>query len=60
VFLADKFSLQEGVSSPVESYHCRGSIDSLAHHPSRNEGTMKLKAFEYYNGQNLVKFLLEY
>jgi len=32
--LADKFSLEESVSSPVESHHCFGSVDSLLHHPN--------------------------
>ena len=33
------------VSSPVESYHCLGSIDSLPHHPTEMRSATKLKAF---------------
>jgi len=51
VFLTDKFSPQEDVSSPVESHHCRSSIDSLFHHPRQMEYTIKLKAFAIYTNR---------
>ena len=45
VFYADKFSVEENVSSPVESHHSLRSIDSRFHHPDKKVDKTKLKAF---------------
>ena len=35
------------VSSPVESYHCLGSIDSLPHHPRRMKYKQDLRLLQH-------------